>query len=168
MVLLFFCSSKAFRFYEPQTAPNANLKWYDYLSIEGRAGIKFPEVYEEKKQTTSNGTFIIVKCIRNDDQFTFSANINPIPFPDPLASIELIMENKIRKYGATLVSDTDFVYKTYTGKESVFKDMSGTYYYRGIIINNIVYQMLIFSSKADIISDVELFFNSFDFKGQRK
>ena len=168
MVLMFLYSSKAFRFYEPYTCPDASFKWYDYLSIEAKAAMKFPAVYEEKKQTTSNGTIISVKCIRDDDQFMFSANVHAIPFPDPVATIKLIMDNNIRKYGATLLKESDFSYKSFNGKEAVFKDMTGTYFYRGLIINNIVYQLMVFTGKEDIMTDVIAYFNSFDYKGPKK
>jgi hypothetical protein len=168
IVLMFFYSSKALRFYEPYSTPNASIKWYDYLSIEARVAMKFPGIYEEKKQTTANGTIISAKCIRDDDQFMFSANVHVIPFPDPLATIKLMMDNNIRNKGATLVKESDFIYKSFNGKEAVFKDMSGTYYYRGLIINNIIYQMQVYTSKEDIMTDVLSFFNSFDYKGPKK
>lgn len=168
VLLLFLSGSKAFRFYEPLTITNASDKWYEYLSIEAKVAMKFPEVYEEKKQTNPNGTIISVKCIRNNDQFMFSANVYAIPFPDPMATIKLIMDNNIRKYGATLEKESEFVYNSYSGKEAVFKDMSGTYYYRGIIINNIIYQLLVYSSKTDIKTDVTSYFSSFDYRGQKK
>ena len=168
MVLMFFYSSKAFRFYEPDASQGATIKWYDYLSIDARVALKFPGLYEEKKQLTANGTLISVKCITDDDQYMFSANVHVIPFPDPLATIKLMMDNNIRNKGATLVKETDYIYKTYTGKEAVFKDMSGTYFYRGLIINNIIYQMLVFTGKEDIMTTVLAYFNSFEYKGQKK
>ena len=168
MVLTFIFSSKAFRFYETHRSAEVTVKWYDYLSIDARIAIKFPGVYEEKKQETANGTLISVKCIRDDDQFMFSANVHVIPFPDPFATIKLIMDNNIRNKGATLVKETDYFYKSYKGKSAVFKDMSGTYFYHGLIINNIIYQMLVYTSKEDIMDDVLSFFNSFDYKGAKK
>jgi hypothetical protein len=168
MMLLFVSGSMAFRFYEPNTTTEATIKWYEYLSIDARVSMKFPGLYEEKKQLTANGTLISVKCISDDDQYMFSANVHAIPFPDPDATIKLIMDNNIRKYGATLVKESDFIYKTYKGKSSVFKDMSGTYFYRGLIINNIIYQMLVYTGKSDIMENVLSYFNSFDYKGPKK
>ena len=144
------------------------LKWYSYLSIEGRAAIMFPDLYEEKKQTSTNGTIISVKCIRVDDIFMFSANVHPIPFPDPYATAKMVMDNNVRKYNATLISETDFIYKTYKGKESVFKDMDGYYYYRSLVIDNIIYQMMVFTTKDNIKDDINVFFNSFEFRGLKK
>lgn len=165
---MFFYSSKAFRFYEPCSGLEATVKWYDYLSIEAKVAMKFPGLYEEKKQTTPNSTIISVKCICDDDQFMFSANVHVIPFPDPVATIKLMMDNNIRNKGATLVKESDFSYKTFNGKSAVFKDMNGTYFYRGIIINNIIYQMLVYTPKEDIMTDVIAYFNSFDYKGPKK
>jgi hypothetical protein len=144
------------------------MKWYSYLSIEGRAALMFPSVYEEKKQSSSNGTIISVKCIRNDDIFMFSANVHAIPFPDPFVTAKLVMDNNIRKHNATLVTESEFLYKTWKGKEAVFKDMDGYYYYRSLVIDNIVYQMMVFTAKDNIREDVNTFFKSFEFRGQNK
>jgi hypothetical protein len=168
IVLLGYYSSSAFRFYEQPVPTTTISKWFDYISVDAKAAIKFPAAFEEKKQTSTNGTIFSAKCIRDDDQFMFSANVHAIPFPDAMATIKMIMDNNIRKYGATLVKESNFIYKSYNGKESVFKDMSGVYYYRGVIINNIVYQMLVYTAKEDIMTDVIAFFNSFDYKGPKK
>lgn len=168
IVLMGVYTSSAFRFYEQPTTTDVSSKWLDYISADAKVAIKFPVAFEEKKQTSTNGTIFSVKCIRDDDQFMFSANVHAIPFPDPMVTIKMIMDNNIRKYGATLVKENTFVYKSFSGKEAVFKDMSGIYYYRGLIINNIVYQMLVFTSKEDIMTDVIAFFNSFDYKGPKK
>lgn len=168
IVLIGFYSSNALHFYEQPAKIAAISKWVDYISAEAKVAMKFPIAFEEKNQTSANGTIISVKCIRNDDQFMFSANVHAIPFPDPMVTIKLMMDNNIRNKGATLVKESDFIYKTFRGKESVFKDMNGTYYYRGIIMNNIIYQMLVYTAKEDIMADVIAFFNSFEYKGPKK
>ena len=168
ILLLGVYSSHAFRFYDHPVKTEALSKWLDYISVDAKVAVKFPSAFEEKKQTSTNGTIFSVKCIRNDDQFMFSANVHAIPFPDPMVTIKMIMENNIRKYGATLVKENEFDYKSFKGKEAVFKDMSGVYYYRGLIINNIVYQMLVYTSKEDIMTDVIAFFNAFDYRGPKK
>ena len=167
-VLVCFYSSDAFRFYEYPNPTEPISNWFDYVSVDAKVAIKFPATFEEKKQTSVNGTIFSVKCIRDDDQFMFSANVHAIPFPDAMATIKLIMDNNIRNKGATLVKESNFIYKTFSGKESVFKDMSGVYYYRGIIINNIIYQMMVYTAKEDIMTDVIAFFNSFDYRGLKK
>jgi hypothetical protein len=168
LMLMMVLNTQAFRFYEHSNTTSSISKWVDYISVDAKAAIKFPATFEEKKQTSTNGTIFSAKCIRDDDQFMFSANVHAIPFPDAMATIKMIMDNNIRKYGATLVKESTFSYKTFSGKESVFKDMSGVYYYRGIIINNIIYQMLVYTAKEDIMTDVIAFFNSFDYKGPKK
>jgi hypothetical protein len=168
LLLLIALNTQAFRFYEHQNTLASISKWEEYISTDAKVAIKFPAAFEEKKQTSTNGTIFSAKCIRDDDQFMFSANVHAIPFPDAVATIKLIMDNNIRNKGATLVKESNFIYKTFSGKESVFKDMSGVYYYRGIIINNIIYQMMVYTAKEDIMTDVIAFFNSFDYKGPKK
>jgi hypothetical protein len=136
--------------------------WVPFTSKDAKVSVKFPANFQENKQQTSNGTVISARTIRNDDIFYFSATISIIPLPNPDYTARLVLENNIRKHNATIIKQNDFAYKKYKGREAVYKDIDGTYYYRSIAIGSIVYQMMVFTIKKDIKADINTFFSSFE------
>jgi hypothetical protein len=167
LLVLVVCVSGTNKYSSGPEIKEVKISWYNYLSKEAKVSLKFPEVYEEKKQQGSNGKIISVQALRKDDIFDFWATISVIPFPNPESTAKIILENNLRKHASTVIRQNTYAYKNYTGYEAVYRDMDGTNYYRCLIIENIIYQMRVSTAKDNIQSDITTFFESFEYKGEK-
>ena len=139
-------------------------KWYNFLSIDAKVSMDFPNVYKQTTTPYDNGKIISVKCYRGKDQFILISNISVVWLPEPYYTSTVALENMAKRLDAHIIKMYDYKYDKLRGREGVFRDREGMYYYRSVVSVNILYEILVFTPNDNIKDDIQRFFDSFMLK----